>query len=86
MDLLYHFLAGAAFPLVLMLITRSKKDNVLVTGSFLALFGGIFKECVIDYWFRYGTPEIADIVLTWSGGMAVLFVIRAWQAFGSLKK
>lgn len=85
MDLLYHFLAGAAIPIVLMLITKSTKDDVLVTGSFLSLFAGIFKETVIDYWFKYGTPELADITLTWCGGLAVLFVVKTLEAFNLLK-
>lgn len=85
MDLILHFLAGVTIPLLLMLITKSRKDGVLVTGSFLSLFTGIFKECVIDYWFRYGTPELADITLTWCGGLAVLFIVKTLEAFNLLK-
>lgn len=85
MDLILHFLAGVTIPLLLMLITKSRKDGVLVTGSFLSLFAGIFKECIIDYWFRYGTPELADITLTWCGGLAVLFIVKTLEAFNLLK-
>lgn len=86
MDLIYHFLAGSAIVLIMMLITKKRDDKTLLIGVALSLIAGLFKECVIDYWILRSTPDVADITLTLSGGLAVLFIVRFLEVVHILKK
>lgn len=81
MDLLYHFLVGAAIVLIMMLLTKKTDDKTLLVGVALSLVAGLFKECVIDYWIVNNSPDLADVTLTWAGGLAVLFTVKIIELF-----
>jgi hypothetical protein len=76
MDLLYHFIGGALIALAIILLAKNTKDKTLLVAAFLSLGAGLFKEIVIDLWLRNVPMELADVTLTWSGGLAVLFAIK----------
>lgn len=74
-DLLKHFLAGAAISTVIVaagvaIYGRYLPDWVVFVGFVMPLVAGVAKE----YWdYRgHGEPSVADITLTWSGGVVVL--------------
>jgi len=78
-DLILHFGFGALITAAILLIfskpTAGRRPDwlvVLAVGASLTL-GGI-KEAG-DLWLGWGTPEVADLTLTWSGGIVALAVI-----------
>lgn len=74
MDLAYHFLFGAGIALLVILLSGQRiiSDKVVVTGFFLSLLAGCFKELVIDLWIRGVGMEVADVTLTWTGGAVMV--------------
>lgn len=79
-DLLLHFLAGAAITAAILLIFSRvgedcrRPDLIVVIAVAASLLLGVGKE-LYDKFIGPGTPEIADITLTWSGGTFALMVI-----------
>lgn len=74
-DLLLHFLAGGLISVIIMFVfsrynaeTQRRQDWVVILACILPLFVGLGKEGY-DKWFGPGTPELADVTLTWFGGM-----------------
>ena len=78
MDLIYHFLFGAGISLLVILLSGQRiiSDKVVVTGAVLSLLAGGFKELVIDLWIRGAGMEMADVTLTWTGG---IFMVLGWK-------
>ena len=81
MDLLYHFIAGAVISILIMLIfgkrdpiTHLRSDWVKAIAGIFPLLVGLGKEA-IDLWWGTGNPEIADVTLTWGGGIFGVVVI-----------
>jgi hypothetical protein len=81
MDLLYHFIAGAVISLAVILLAKNTKDKTVAVAVALSLGAGVFKEVIIDMWLRQTSPEVADITLTWTGGMLILFIIKFVELF-----
>ena len=78
-DLLLHLLIGGFISATIMLILGRVRDGkrqdwVVITAVLTALLAGGVKEAG-DLWLHWGTPEVADITFTWSGGMIATFVI-----------
>jgi hypothetical protein len=78
-DLILHLIFGAVITAVMLLMfgrsIAGRRQGWLVIASVAASFlVGIAKEAG-DMWLGWGTPEIADLAMTWSGGMLALIVI-----------
>lgn len=87
MDLIYH--AGAGFIIsgliVLLFAKRNREtdlrpDGPMVVAGILPLLVGLAKEAY-DKWIGPGTPELADVTLTWFGGLAAMFLILFIDTF-----
>ncbi|HQP78094.1 MAG TPA: hypothetical protein PL069_11840 [Saprospiraceae bacterium] len=87
MDLLYH--AGAGFIvsglIVLLFAHRNKEthirpDRPMIVAAILPLLIGFAKEAY-DKWIGPGTPEMADVTLTWFGGLGAMFLILIIDLF-----
>lgn len=77
-DLILHLIIGALITAVLLLLKKPaagrRPDWLVILAVCAALAAGVVKEAG-DKWLGWGTPEIADITFTWSGGMVALAVI-----------
>ena len=78
-DLTLHFGAGFILSALILLIfgrpvAARRQDWVVLTAVGASILLGVAKEAG-DYYLGWGTPEIADLTLTWSGGVAALVVI-----------
>lgn len=87
MDLLYHFIAGAVLSTLIMLIFGKRDPNTHLrpewtkaAAGILPLFMGLAKEAY-DLWWGPGNPEIADVTLTWFGGILAAFLILFIDTF-----
>ena len=87
MDLLYHFIAGAVLSTLIMLIfgkrdpiTHFRPDLVKAVAGIFPLLVGFIKEA-LDKWWGPGSPEIADVTLTWFGGILAVVVILFIDTF-----
>lgn len=84
-DLLKHFAAGAAFSvvvfLVFWLITGNISDAAVIVAGIGSLLLGAAKEIIWDLWLKKGTPEVADITLTWAGGLMAIFALKIIELF-----
>jgi len=78
-DLMLHMLCGALITAAILLIFSKptaglRPDWLVILAVAASLILGGIKEAA-DLWLGWGTPEIADLVLTWSGGMVALVAI-----------
>lgn len=77
-DLILHLIVGAAITAVILLLKKSvvgrRPDWLVILAVGASLLAGVVKEAA-DKFLGWGTPEIADITFTWSGGMFALMVI-----------
>lgn len=87
MDLLYHFIAGGVIGALIMLIfgkrdpiTHFRPDLIKAIAGIFPLFVGLGKEA-LDLWWGPGTPEIADVTLTWGGGIFAVVIILFIDTF-----
>jgi hypothetical protein len=84
-DLVKHFIAGAAISaivfLVFWLITGRISDVAIVVAGVVSLLLGAAKEIIWDLWLKKGTPEVADITLTWAGGLMAIFALKIIELF-----
>jgi hypothetical protein len=77
-DLILHLIIGAIITASLLLLKKPVEARrpdwlvILAVGASLAV--GVAKEAA-DKFLGWGTPEVADITLTWSGGMVALTII-----------
>ena len=86
-DIGLHFIAGAIVSILIILLfgrrnkeTHLRPDWVMIVAGILPLFVGFAKEAY-DKWFGAGTPEIADVTFTWSGGLVGMFLILIIDLF-----
>ena len=79
-DLVLHFLAGGTLTALILLIFSKpdancrRSDFVVIIATFASLFLGLAKEAA-DMYLHWGTPEVADVTFTWSGGLTAFFAI-----------
>ena len=78
-DLMLHFGAGFALTALILLIfgkpvVGRRQDWLVLVAVGASFVLGAVKEAG-DLWLGWGTPEIADITFTWSGGTMALMVI-----------
>ena len=78
-DLTLHFGAGFILSALILLIfgrpvAARRQDWVVIVAVGASILLGVAKEAG-DYFLGWGTPEIADLTLTWSGGVVALAVI-----------
>jgi len=90
-DLTLHFVAGFIISVLIVLIfARRNKETALrpngpmVVAGLLPLLIGFVKEAY-DKWWGAGTPEIADVTLTWFGGLVGMFLILFIDLFRTNK-
>lgn len=55
-----------------------RPDWLVITAVGVAIAAGVAKEAG-DYFLHWGTAEVADITLTWSGGVAALAVVALYD-------
>ena len=81
-DLTLHFAAGFLISFMLLMLKKPVQARrpdwlvILAVGSSIAI--GIAKEAA-DKFLGWGTPEIADITLTWMGGTIALMAVALWD-------
>lgn len=85
MDLIYHFIGGFLIALAIVWMTRVKplwmlSDKTLLIAGFSGLVAGLFKEIVIDHFIRASGMELADVTLSWSGSLALVFLLKLIHA------
>jgi hypothetical protein len=78
-DLFLHLIFGAAITAVMLLllgkpIAGRRQDWLVIVSVAASFLVGAAKEAG-DLWLGWGTPEVADLAMTWSGGMLALIVI-----------
>ena len=77
-DVIYHLLAGAFLSgLILMLkkpVRGERPDWLVFLAVLSSLLLGLAKEAA-DKFLGWGTPEVADITATFSGGILALGII-----------
>jgi hypothetical protein len=77
-DLTLHLIAGAIITAALLMLKKPvagrRPDWLVILAVGASLAAGVVKEAG-DKFLGWGTPEWADIGLTWSGGMLALVVI-----------
>lgn len=71
--------------LTIVWMTRTKplwmlSDMAFIVAGFSGLVAGVFKEVVIDLFVRHSGMEFADIVLTLSGSLALVFLLKIIHA------
>ncbi len=77
-DLTLHFAAGFLISFVILMLKKPiearRPDWLVIVAVGASLVAGVAKEAG-DYYLGWGTPEMADITLTWSGGIVALAVV-----------
>ena len=82
MDLILHFIAGFLISFLILMLKKPtagrRPDWLVLTAIGAAILAGIAKEAG-DYFLHWGTAEIADITLTWSGGVMALGCVALYD-------
>jgi glycopeptide antibiotics resistance protein len=77
-DLTLHFIAGFIISFVILMLKKPvmarRPDWLVLTAIGASIAVAVAKEAG-DYFLHWGTAEVADITLTWSGGMVALAVV-----------
>ena len=77
-DLTLHFAAGFLISFMILMLKKPvmarRPDWLVLTAIGASIAVAVAKEAG-DYYLGWGTAEIADITLTWSGGMVALAVV-----------
>lgn len=78
-DLMLHFGVGFALTALILLIfgkpvAGRRQDWLVVVAVGASFVLGVAKEAG-DMYLGWGTPEVADLTLTWTGGTMALMVI-----------
>lgn len=77
-DLILHLLIGAVITGVIVLLRKPvagrRPDWLVILAVGMSLVAGVAKEAA-DKFLGWGTPEVADITFTWSGGTLAFMVI-----------
>lgn len=84
-DLVKHFMAGAVFAMIVMLVSwmiaGRVTDAAVIVAGVGSLLMGAGKEIIWDLWLKKGTPEVADITFTWTGGLIAIFALKIIELF-----
>lgn len=81
-DLTSHFIAGFLIGFMILMLKKPLQARrpdwlvLLAVGASLAI--GVAKEAA-DKFLGWGTPEVADITLTWMGGTVALVAVALWD-------
>ena len=82
MDLTLHFIAGFIISFIILMFKKPvqarRPDWLVLTAVGASIAVAVAKEAG-DYFLHWGTAEIADITLTWSGGMVALVVVALYD-------
>jgi len=91
MDLIYHAAFGFLISglIVLLFAKRNPETHLrpnlpMVIAAILPLLIGFAKEAY-DKWIGPGNPEMADVTLTWFGGLSAMFLILIIDLFRTNK-
>jgi hypothetical protein len=82
MDLTLHFIVGFIISFIILMFGKPVQARrpdwlvLLAVGASLAI--GVAKEAG-DKFLGWGTPEVADITLTWAGGTIALMAVALWD-------
>ena len=81
-DLTLHFIAGFIISFIILMFKKPvqvrRPDWLVLTAVGASIAVAVAKEAG-DYFLHWGTAEIADITLTWSGGMVALVVVALYD-------
>lgn len=81
-DLTLHFIAGFIISFIILMLKKPvnarRPDWLVLTAVGASVAVGVAKEAV-DYFLHWGTAEVADITLTWAGGLAALVVVALYD-------
>ncbi len=81
-DLTLHFIAGFIISFIILMfkkpIQARRPDWLVLIAVGASIAAGVAKEAG-DYFLHWGTPEVADITLTWMGGTIALMVVALWD-------
>jgi len=81
-DLTLHFIAGYIISFVILMLKKPtqarRPDWLVLTAIGVTIAAAVAKEAG-DYFLHWGTAEIADITLTWTGGMAALVCVALYD-------
>ena len=81
-DLTLHFIAGFIISFVMLMFKKPvearRPDWLVLTAVGASIAAGVAKEAG-DYFLHWGTAEIADITLTWSGGVVALAAVAIYD-------
>jgi len=87
MDTIYHAAVGFIVSgiIILLFAKRNRETDLrpnwpMAVSAIAPLLLGLAKEAY-DKWFGPGTPELADVTATWSGGLAAMFLILFIDTF-----
>jgi hypothetical protein len=77
-DLTLHLIIGAIITAALLMLKKPvagrRPDWLVLVAVGAVLAAGVLKEAG-DKFLGRGTPEVADITMTWAGGMLALVVV-----------
>ena len=81
-DLTLHFIAGYIISFIILMLKKPvqarRPDWLVITAIGVTIAAAVAKEAG-DYFLHWGTAEIADIALTWTGGMAALVCVALYD-------
>ena len=81
-DLTLHFIAGFIISFIILMLKKPiearRPDWLVLTAIGASIAAGVAKEAG-DYFLHWGTAEVADITLTWSGGMVALACVALYD-------
>lgn len=82
-DLILHLIFGAAITAVMLFmfgkpIAGRRQDWLVIVSVAASFLVGAAKEAG-DMWLGWGTPEVADITLTWAGGTMALMCVALYD-------
>jgi glycopeptide antibiotics resistance protein len=81
-DLILHFIAGFIISFAILMLKKPvmarRPDWLVLTAIGASIAIAVAKEAG-DYFLHWGTAEIADITLTWTGGMVALACVALYD-------
>ena len=81
-DLTLHFIAGFIISFIILMFKKPvearRPDWLVLTAVGASILLAGIKEAG-DYFLNWGTAEVADITLTWAGGMFALACVALYD-------
>lgn len=81
-DLTLHFIVGFIISFVILMFKKpvqARRPDWLVLAAVGASIAVAVAKEAGDYFLHWGTAEVADITLTWSGGMVALACVALYD-------